>query len=149
MMPTTRSQVRSDRDFEGSSSQESQESTLFGEIFGEVVVEEILAREEVAMVVQQRSRFQYKTFHGKPKEDPNEWIEDFAGTTKANGEDTIKLTTLAGVMRGEARPWYNSLPQATKTDCEAFKIAFVMEFCKVGEESEALIRIGQMWMKEK
>ncbi|CAM6093871.1 unnamed protein product [Calypogeia fissa] len=52
----------------------------------------------------QRARFQYKSFKGKEKEDPDEWLEDFVGTAKANGEDEIKLTTLVGVLKGEARP---------------------------------------------
>ncbi|CAM6085454.1 unnamed protein product [Calypogeia fissa] len=56
-----------------------------------------------------RARFQYKSFKGKEKEDPDEWLEDFVGTAKANGEDEIKLTTLAGVLKGEAWPWYNGL----------------------------------------
>ncbi|CAM6082133.1 unnamed protein product [Calypogeia fissa] len=64
----------------------------------------------------QRARFQYKSFRGKEKEDPDEWLEDFVGTAKANGEDEIKLTTLAGVLKGEARPWYNGLPEAVKQD---------------------------------
>ncbi|CAM6084972.1 unnamed protein product [Calypogeia fissa] len=97
--------------------------------------------------VAQRARFQYKTFKGKPKEDPDEWLEDFIGTAQANGEDGIKLTTLAGVLRGEARPWFNALPTATKIDWNAFKLAFLQDFRRVGEESEALIKIGQMMME--
>ncbi|CAM6104214.1 unnamed protein product [Calypogeia fissa] len=97
----------------------------------------------------QRARFRYKTFKGRPKEDPDVWVEDFFGTAQANGEDTIKMTTLSGVLRGEARPWFNALPAATKTDWDAFKTSFLQEFWKVGEESEALIKIGQMMMKSK
>ncbi|CAM6104318.1 unnamed protein product [Calypogeia fissa] len=96
--------------------------------------------------VAQSARFQYKTFKGKPKKDPDEWLEDFIGTTQANGEDDIKFTTLAGVLKEEARPWFNALPAATKTDWNAFKLAFLQEFQKVGEESESLIKIGQMMM---
>ena len=94
----------------------------------------------------QRARFQYKTFHGKTKEDPDEWLEDFVGTAQANAEDGVKLTILPGVLRGEARPWFTNLPRATKANWDEFKIAFLQEFRKVGEESEALIKIGQMRM---
>ncbi|CAM6104302.1 unnamed protein product [Calypogeia fissa] len=38
----------------------------------------------------QRARFQYKSFRGKEKKDPDEWLEDFVGMAKANGEDKIK-----------------------------------------------------------
>ncbi|CAM6119176.1 unnamed protein product [Calypogeia fissa] len=97
----------------------------------------------------QRARFKYKTFKGRPKDDPDEWIEDFVGTAQANGEDGIKMTILAGVLGGEARPWFNALPGATKIDWGAFKTAFLHEFRRVGEESEALIKIGQMMMKKR
>ncbi|CAM6082132.1 unnamed protein product [Calypogeia fissa] len=97
----------------------------------------------------ERARFRYKTFKGSPKEDPDEWLEDFLGTAQANGEDQIKLTTLVGVLRGEARPWYNALPFATRNDWNVFKQEFLHEFRKVGEESEALIKIGQLMMKKK
>ncbi|CAM6082434.1 unnamed protein product [Calypogeia fissa] len=96
----------------------------------------------------QRARFKYKNFKGRPKDDPDEWIEDFVGTAQANGEDGIKMTILAGVLGGEARPWFNALPAATKTDWGAFKATFLHEFRRVGEESEALIKIGQMVMKK-
>ncbi|CAM6082550.1 unnamed protein product [Calypogeia fissa] len=43
----------------------------------------------------QRARFQYKSFKGKDKKDPDEWLKDFVGTAKANGEEDIKLTILA------------------------------------------------------
>ncbi|CAM6082333.1 unnamed protein product [Calypogeia fissa] len=62
----------------------------------------------------QRARFQYKSARGKEKKDPDEWLEDFDGTAKANGEEEIKLTILAGVLKREAQPWYNGLPEATK-----------------------------------
>ena len=98
------------------------------------------------MVIIQRARFQYKPFLGKPKEDPDEWLEDFIGTAQANGEDSIKLTTLAGVLRGEARPWFNGLAADIKGNWDFFKAAFLLEFRKVEEETEALIKIGQMRM---
>ncbi|CAM6099462.1 unnamed protein product [Calypogeia fissa] len=50
----------------------------------------------------QRARFQYKSFRGKDKKDLDEWLEDFVGTAKANGEEEIMLTILAGVLKGEA-----------------------------------------------
>lgn len=46
--------------------------------------------------VSQRSRFHYRSYHGKRSEDPDDWIEEFVGTAQANGEETIKTTTLAG-----------------------------------------------------
>ncbi|CAM6128670.1 unnamed protein product [Calypogeia fissa] len=76
----------------------------------------------------QRARFRYKRFKGRPKEDPDEWLEDFLGTAQANGEDGIKMTTLFGVLRGEARRWFNALPAATKTDWDTFKTSFLQEF---------------------
>ncbi|CAM6123647.1 unnamed protein product [Calypogeia fissa] len=63
----------------------------------------------------QQARFQYKSFKGQEKIDPGEWLEDFVGTAKANGEEDIKLTILAGVLKGEARPWYNGLPEEIGT----------------------------------
>ncbi|CAM6094125.1 unnamed protein product [Calypogeia fissa] len=53
----------------------------------------------------QRAKFQYKLFKAKEKEDPDKWLEDFVGMAKANGEDEIKLTTLAGVLKGEMQFW--------------------------------------------
>ncbi|CAM6093833.1 unnamed protein product [Calypogeia fissa] len=52
----------------------------------------------------QRAWFQYTSFKGTASSDPDEWLEDFVGTAKANREENIKLTILAGVLRGEARP---------------------------------------------
>ncbi len=144
-MPITRSQGRVDisleeeiaqirREVEGELADSSEGGSSFEEVSSsseegsETSEEEEVVSPTVMANVQQRARFQYKTFHGKPKEDPDEWIEDFAGTAQANGEDAIKLTTLAGVLKGEARPWYNALPQATKIDWDAFKAAFVQEF---------------------
>ncbi|CAM6090586.1 unnamed protein product [Calypogeia fissa] len=43
----------------------------------------------------QRAKFQYKSFKGKDKKDPDKWLEDFVGTAKANGEEEIMLTILA------------------------------------------------------
>lgn len=133
-----------DQPSEDSSSQGSREQSLG--------VEEDLSDLEalqprVNMVIMQRARFQYKPFLGKRKQDPDEWLEDFVGIAQANGEDAIKMSTLAGVLRGEARPWYNALAANIKADWDLFKSAFLLEFRKVGEETEALIKIGEMKMK--
>jgi transposase InsO family protein len=160
-MPITRSQsIRGGAS--SSNSGEEIEQPLWFEVEVEVESEQIASssdtssftsdtseEQELTMVVTQRARFQYKTFHGKPKEDPDAWLEDFIGTAQANGEFDIRLTTLAGVLRGEARPWFNNLADATKNDWGAFKQAFLHEFRKVGEESEALIKMGEIRMGSK
>jgi hypothetical protein len=106
-------------------------------------------KQEIAMVVTQRARFQYKIFRGKGKEDPNAWLEDFVGTAQANGKFDIRLTTLARVLRGEAWPWFNALLDATKNDWADFQKAFLQEFRKVGEEFEALIKMGEIRLGSK
>ncbi|CAM6093804.1 unnamed protein product [Calypogeia fissa] len=97
----------------------------------------------------QRARFQYKSFKGKEKEDPDEWLEVFVGTAKANGKDEIKLTTLAGVLKGEARPWYNNLSEDKKQDWERFRTAFLTEFRPRGISNKAIIKIGSISMGKK
>jgi hypothetical protein len=49
-------------------------------------------------------------------------------------------------LRGEARPWFNALPDESKNDWVSFQRAFLHEFRKVGEESEALIKMGEIRM---
>lgn len=97
----------------------------------------------------QRARFQYTSFRGTASTDPDEWLEDFVGTAKANGEENIKLTILAGVLRGEARPWYNGLPDRTKQDWDLFKTSFLKEFRPRGVSDKALIHIGAISMGKK
>ncbi|CAM6101657.1 unnamed protein product [Calypogeia fissa] len=97
----------------------------------------------------QRARFQYKSFKGKDKKDPDEWLEDFVGTAKANGEEEIMLTILAGVLKGEARPWYNGLPDNIKQDWDRFRTYFLNEFRPRGISDKALIKIGEISMGKK
>ena len=74
----------------------------------------------------QRSRFHYRPFKGRPKDDPDEWLAEFEATAKANGEGAIKLTILPAVMKGEARPWLNLQPPGITWP--EFQIAFLQEF---------------------
>ena len=97
----------------------------------------------------QRSRVHYRPFKGRRRDDPDTWLQEFEGTSKANGEDGIRTTIIPGLMRKEALPWFVSLPDATKTDWALFKVALQTEFRKIGGDAEALIRIGQMRMKKK
>lgn len=87
---------------EDSSSQSSREESLGVEDLSDL--EALQPRE--SMVIMQRSRFQYKLFLCKMKKDPDEWLQDFIGISQVNGEDAIKLSILAGMLREEARPWY-------------------------------------------
>ncbi|OAE22746.1 hypothetical protein AXG93_2035s1280 [Marchantia polymorpha subsp. ruderalis] len=76
------------------------------------------------MVIMHRARFQYQPFLGKRKQDAYEWIEDFIDIAQANVEDAIKLSTLAGLLREEARPCSgfsdSSSSSDSSSDFEAF-----------------------------
>ncbi|CAM6123735.1 unnamed protein product [Calypogeia fissa] len=97
----------------------------------------------------QWARFQYKSFKGTESTDSNEWLEDFVGTAKANGEENIKLTILVGVLKGEAWPWYNGLSNRVKQDWDMFKTNFLNEFRPKGVSDKALIEIGEISMGKK
>lgn len=86
---------------EDSSSQGSREESL-GQEENLSDSESLQPRQD--MMIMQRARFQYQFFLNKRKQDSDEWIEDFISIAQANEEDAIKLSTLVGVLRGEARP---------------------------------------------
>lgn len=64
----------------------------------------------------QRSRVQYKTFKGRAKHDPDEWLEEFEGITQANGESGTNMQILNGLFKGEALAWYLGLNNQIKGD---------------------------------
>ncbi|CAM6093807.1 unnamed protein product [Calypogeia fissa] len=94
---------------------------------------ELLFFEDMAT---QRARFRYKTFKGRPKDDPDEWIEDFVGTTQANGEDGIKMTILAGSLEVKQGHGLMPCPVQSKLIGELSRQPFSMSL----EELEKKVR---------
>ena len=94
-----------------------------------------------------RARFKYKVFRGTKKEDPDAWLEDFDGIARANGEWEVQLSILAGVLQGEARPWFNEQPWSVRSEWDLFEREFIKEFRKIGGSNDALIEIGNEYMR--
>lgn len=94
--------------------------------------------------VSQRSRFRYKSFKGRPTDNPEKWLEEFESTATANGESRIKLTLLPRVLKGEARPWFWLLSPTLMWD--QFRDAFLKEFRPIGIASRALKKMGHLQM---
>ena len=95
-----------------------------------------------------RTRFPYKQYKGTPREDPDGWLEDFEGTARANGEYEVRTMILSGVLRGEARSWFESQPEAVRTDWERFKEEFIQEFRRIGGHADAFTEMATDFMRE-
>ena len=96
----------------------------------------------------QRSRVQYKPFHGCTDEDPDEWLEDFEGMAAANGESLIKMQILQGMFKGEARPWWKGLNADQQASWDQFKPLFVKEFRPIGASELAMRKLSQLQYRE-
>jgi transposase InsO family protein len=97
---------------------------------------------------QTKSKFRYKDFKGGSKDDPDEWLEDFAAKANANGEFPAICQLLPAVLVGEARKWYKKLPDATKYEWEAFVAAFKKEFRPSQEKRKVIKKLGTLRMKK-
>ena len=98
--------------------------------------------------VQTKSKFRYKDFKGGSKDDPDEWLEDFAAKANANGEFLAICQLLPAVLVGEARKWYKKLPDATKYQWESFVAAFKKEFRPSQEKRKVIKKLGTLRMKK-